>query len=325
MNSGSIVFSDACNEYLIPFDILMEDEPERRTGNRKRRQALCNMVNDYVNMRIDKLSAAQWNNKFQKELEVLLEIDEDNILYNLFRTQMLIGKERYNEAKWYLDMLEQRLAKEQPEIFLSCYYLYLTTLINCAEEYVRDVCNEIETVYVNNPADWRLGWFILQLNENLARSRELRWQFMEEMFRNGCSSPIMLCEAVLLLQANPTFLLKLGVFEENVLWHGARRQILRPELIEQFQYLIARKKEYSQLLFKVLCEVYRLYKSPQTIAAICHILILGDKKGVDYYRWYALGVEYSVRVTGLYEYYMMSLELDKYGDIMGNIEIPKWY
>lgn len=98
MNSGSIVFSDACNEYLIPFDILMEDEPERRTGNRKRRQALCNMVNDYVNMRIDKLSAAQWNNKFQKELEVLLEIDEDNILYNLFRTQMLIGKERYNEA-----------------------------------------------------------------------------------------------------------------------------------------------------------------------------------------------------------------------------------
>ena len=323
MNSGSIVFSDACNEYLIPFDILMEDEPERRTGNRKRRQALCNMVNDYVNMRIDKLSAAQWNNKFQKELEVLLEIDEDNILYNLFRTQMLIGKERYNEAKWYLDMLEQRLAKEQPEIFLSCYYLYLTTLINCAEEYVRDVCNEIETVYVNNPADWRLGWFILQLNENLARSRELRWQFMEEMFRNGCSSPIMLCEAVLLLQANPTFLLKLGVFEENVLWHGARRQILRPELIEQFQYLIARKKEYSQLLFKVLCEVYRLYKSPQTIAAICHILILGDKKGVDYYRWYALGVEYSVRVTGLYEYYMMSLELDKYGDIMGNIEIPK--
>ena len=82
MNSGSIVFSDACNEYLIPFDILMEDEPERRTGNRKRRQALCNMVNDYVNMRIDKLSAAQWNNKFQKELEVLLEIDEDNILYN---------------------------------------------------------------------------------------------------------------------------------------------------------------------------------------------------------------------------------------------------
>lgn len=34
-------------------------------------------------------------------------------------------------------------------------------------------------------------------------------------------------------------------------------------------------------------------------------------------------MEHSVRVTGLYEYYMMSLELDKYGDIRGDIEIPK--
>lgn len=146
---------------------------------------------------------------------------------------------------------------------------------------------------------------------------------MEEMFENGCSSPVILCDAVLLLQDNPTFLLKLDAFEENVLWFGAKYQMLKPELIEQLQYLAARKKEYSVLLFRILCEVYRTYKSPQTVASICHMLILGDKKGVDYYQWYALGVEYSVRVTGLYEYYMMSLELDKYGDIKGNIEIPK--
>ena len=71
---------------------------------------------------------------------------------------------------------------------------------------------------------------------------------MEEMFENGCTSPMLLCEAVLLLQDNPTFLLKLENFEENVLWHGARRQMLKPGLIEQLQYLAARKKEYSALL-----------------------------------------------------------------------------
>lgn len=323
MNSGSIVFSDACNEYTIPVDILMEEEPERRTGNRKKRQALCKMAGDYADMRLGRLTAAQWNGRFEKELETLLELDEDSILHNLFRTQLLIGKERYNEAKWYLDVLEQRLSKEQAGIFLNCYYLYLTTLINCAEDYVRDACNEIETIYANHPSDWRFGWFVLQMNENLERSRERRWQYMEEMFANGCASPLMLCEAVLLLRDNPTFLLKLDAFEENVLWHGARHQMLRPELIEQLQYLVARKKEYSALLFRILCEVYRTYRSPQTVASVCHILILGDKKGVDYYHWYALGVEHSVRVTGLYEYYMMSLELDKYGDIMGDIEIPK--
>ena len=103
----------------------------------------------------------------------------------------------------------------------------------------------------------------------------------------------------------------------------APRQLLKPELIEQLQYLAARKKEYSALLVRILGKVYEAYGSPQTVASICHILILGDKRGAACYPWYALGVEHSVRVTGLYEYYMMSLELDKYGDIKGSIEIPK--
>lgn len=323
VNSGSVIFSDACNQYTIPFDILMEDEPERRTDNRKRKRALCDLTGSYVNMRFDKLTDTQWIDSFEKELGVLLELDEDSILFNLYRVQLLIAKERFNEANWYLNTLEQRLSNEPGDIFKNCYYLYLTTLINCAEDYVRDVCDEIETVYANNPEQWKLGWFVLQINEELSRSRELRWQYMEEMFKNGCSSPMLLCEAVLLLNANPTFLLKLDRFEENVLWHGARHQKLKPELIEQLQYLAARKKEYSLLLFRILGEVYKTYKSPQTVASICHILILGDKKGVEYYPWYALGVDYSVRVTGLYEYYMMSLELDKYGDIRENIEIPR--
>ena len=323
VNSGAVIFSDACNDYTIPFDILMEEEPERRTGSKKQRQALCNLVNGFVDMKLGRLTMTQWINRFEKELKVFLDIDEDSILFNLYRVQLLITKERFNEAKWYLDMLEQRLSKEPGDIFQHCYYMYLTTLINCAEDYVRDVSDEIETIYANNPTAWQLGWFVLQLNEDLQRSRELRWQFMEEMFENGCTSPLLLCEAVLLLQDNPTFLLKLESFEENVMWHGARRQMLRQELIEQLQYLAARKKEYSALLLRILGEVYRTYKSPQTVASICHILILGDKRGVDYYPWYALGVEHSVRVTGLYEYYMMSLELDKYGDIRDDIEIPK--
>ncbi|MDE7273886.1 MAG: hypothetical protein K2N95_12630 [Lachnospiraceae bacterium] len=323
VNSGAVIFSDACNDYTIPFDILIEEEPQRRTDNRKQKQAVCNMVSGYADMRLNRLTKNQWINRFERELGVLLELDEDSILFNLYRVQLLITKERFNEAKWYLDMLEQRLSKEPTDIFQNCYYLYLMTLFNCAEDYVRDVSDEIETIYANNPTEWRLGWFILQINEDLQRNRELRWQFMEEMFKNGCTSPLLLCEAVLLLQDHPTFLLKLERFEESVLWHGARRQMLRPELIEQLQYLAARKKEYSTLLLRILGEVYRTYKSPQTVASICHVLILGERKGVDYYPWYALGVEHSVRVTGLYEYYMMSLELDKYGDIKEGIEIPK--
>ncbi len=285
VNSGAVIFSDACNEYTIPVDILMEEEQEQRTENRRQRRAVCDMIRSYVDMRMEKITLAQWLHRFEKALEILLEMDEDSILYNLYRVQLLIAKERFNEAKWYLDLLEQRLSKEPSDIFQNCYYLYLTTLINCAEDYVKNISDEIETIYVNNPSEWRLGWFVLQLNEELFRNKEQRWKFMEEMFENGCTSPLLLCEAVMLLLERPTFLLKLDKFEENVLWHGARQQILKPELIEQLQYLAARKKEYSALLVRILGKVYEAYGSPQTVASVCHILILGGKKGAACYPW----------------------------------------
>ena len=56
MNSGSILLNDACNEYTIPVDILMEDEPEKRNRSRKEKQALCNMVTAYVDMLFEKPS-----------------------------------------------------------------------------------------------------------------------------------------------------------------------------------------------------------------------------------------------------------------------------
>lgn len=323
VNSASVVFSDVCNTYTVPVDILIDDAPQRRSDNRKQRQSLCKLTKYYANVQAGRLTELQGIERFEKELEVLLELDEDNLLFNLYRTHLLIKKERFNEAKWYMDELGQHLIKKGKDNFFYCYYLYLTTLFNCDEVYVRECSDEIETVYANNLSEWRLGWFILQMNENLQRDKELRWEFMEQMFLNGCYSPMLFCEAVLLLQEHPTFLLRLGDFEENVLWYGARNQMLKPELIEQIQYLAARKKEYATLLFRTLCEIYKTYKSPQTVASICHILILGGKKGAAYYQWFALGVEHSVRVTGLYEHYMMSLELDKYGDIMGSIEIPK--
>lgn len=324
MNSGSIIFYDACNEYIIPVDVFMDDEPEKRNRERKQKQALLNITKLYIDMKFGKKTREQWAEKVEQELEVLKELDEDNVMLQLQQTQLLITKERFNEAKWYLDNLEKSVSKSGADPVAFSYYLYLTTLFNRDEDYIKSVTDEIETAYANNPSKWWIAWFLLYLDESCSRSREYKWQFIEELFKSGCSSPVILCEAVLLLQENPTYLLKLDTFEENVLWHGARHHMLKPDLIEQLQYLAARKKEYSPLLLRILCEVYRTYKSPQTVAAICRQLIIGDKKGPEYFGWYALGVQHSVRVTKLYEYYMMSLELDKYGDIKSHtLEIPR--
>lgn len=324
VNSGSIMLHDACNDYAIPFDIIMEDEPGKRDRDRKEKHMLCNMIKAYVEMLFEKRTRHEWVAVLEESADALCELDEDNLVYMLYHTHLLLEKERTNEAKWYLDTLEQRLVEERASAEAKGYYLYLTTFFNQDKEYIERVCVELEGAYLENPGQWLLAWFVLQLKEELFIDADLRWSYIEQMYENGCDSPLMYCEAVLLLQENPTFLIKLGDFEEKVLWFGAKNQQLMPDLIEQVQYLEARKDTYSNLLLRTLYEVYYTYKSPQTIASICHMLILGDKRSKDYYCWYALGVEYAVRVTKLYEYYMMSLELDRYGDIKEkSFEIPK--
>ena len=324
MNSGSVILADAGREYIIPIDILMDEASERHDKERKKKQLLLNILQLYVDMRYGKMAHEQLIEKITSEINSLKDLDEDSLMTGLLQVQLLIDKERFNEAKWLLDSLQKAAEDAGSESVDYCYYLYLTTLYNRDDDYIQEVLGIIENAYANDPSQWRFAWFLLDLDENINRRGEDKWQFIENLFKSGCSSPVIMCEAMLLVQENPTYLLKLDAFEENVLWHGAKNGELKPEIIEQLQYLAVRKKEYSPLLYRILCKAYEAGKSPQTVAAICSLLISGDKKEPEYFRWYELGVEYSVRVTKLYEYYMMSLELDKYGEIKDkNIEIPQ--
>ncbi len=323
-NSGCVRLSDACNEYTIPVDILMDDEPEKRSRARKRKQALCDAMRAYLDYRLDKLDKRGWAAALEQCWGADDTFNEDELPDVLYYVMLLLAKDRTNEAKWYLDNTEDRLRRENVPDEWKGFYLYLTTFTDTSGEYLEKVCRELELAYAETPRNWRLGWLLLQLKPELAQDMEMRWRFIEDMYENGCSSPLMLCEAALILYDYPTFLIKLGDFEERVLWFGARNRKLTPELTEQLQYLEARCESYSPLLLRTLCEVYMTSKSPQTVASVCHMLILGDKKGAEYFAWYALGVEYAVRVTKLYEYYMMSLELDKYGRSKEKkLEIPK--
>ena len=47
---------------------------------------------------------------------------------------------------------------------------------------------------------------------------------------------------------------------------------------------------------------------PELVRAVCVLLIKGEKTQPCYFKWYVRGVENGLRITGLYEYYMASME-----------------
>lgn len=315
MNTGKITICDTRTDIVIPVTVLMKHNHEKHARMMEVKRLTLELVKNYIDMKFRRITKEVWAKRAEKNVEAILDIEMDNLLAKLYQVQILLTRERFHEAKWYLDQLDQDILKEDTDTIARCYYFYLTTLFNRDEGYVQAVMDEVETACANNPKEWRLAWLLLYMEDEYTRNVEAKWQLLEEQFALGCTSPVLLCEATLLLQNHPTLLMKLDDFEQNVLWYAAKNKMLKGNAVEQLQYLVVREEEFSSLLYRTLCEVYRVNKSSQTVASICRLLILGEKIGIEYFEWYELGVALEVRVTKLYEYYMMSLPLEFTGEL----------
>lgn len=272
---------------------------------------LARLMELYQSMRLHKIGTATWLHEAGILVERMRTLDEQDCEAKLFAAQLLVTEERYNEAKWLLEHTERILREDEGNRYrpLWAYYLYLTTLVHTEEAYVLSVAQEVEQIYRQDPNQWRVGWLLLFLSKEYHRSPIHKWGFIETQVNRGCSSPVILIEALILLNANPTLLRKLGAYELQVVLYGIRQGALSMEVLEQLLYLAGKVKEFDQKLYEILKSCYRKVNDIRFLREICVLLIKGGRSGTKYFAWFRLGVENELRITKLYEYYMDSLPI----------------
>ncbi len=306
-NFGQVVLYNSHVCITVPVTVKMG---EARRSDITRRRITVQLMEFYQAFRFKKISSATWMKETGKLIDKLVAMDENDVPTRLFQAQLLISEERYNEAEWLLDhavsLMEQRGMEDGT---LLAYYLYLTTLIHRDAKYVDQIAMEVQQLYRKDTSQWRVAWLLLYLLEEYSKSASTKWMFLEKQFYYGCSSPILYTEALYLLANNPSLLRRLDSYELQVLHYGAKQQMLGPELAEQIIYLSGKVREYSAVLFRILVSLYEKKKDVRVLQEICTLLIKGCKSGSIYFEWYQKGVEAQLRITNLYEYYMMSLDL----------------
>ena len=310
-NYGEIHIFNSCVSLAVPVTVVRNMEHKGTFGIRKgKKYILLQLMKYYDLFRMKKMNARTWLVETEKLVERLAVLDEKDIQTRIFRVQILITQERFNEAEWQLERIKAEIRAENcpPEIY--CYYLYLTTLNNGESAYVDSMSRRVERIYYANQDNWRIAWLMLYMLDEYGKSPSKRWLLLEEQYNRGGRSPVLYVEAWHLLELNPTLLMKLGSFEIQVLNYAAKRGILTQDLIMQVRYLASKLKVYSERVFYILKECYAKYPDTETLQAICTLLINGNKTESRYFKWYSLGVEKELRITKLYEYYMMSLPAD---------------
>lgn len=275
---------------------------------RQKKHKIMELMQYYEAFRTKKISASSWMKETGELIEELVHMDERDLAVKLFQAQFLITSGRANEAEWILGQADKEL-EEHFDATLYCYYLYLNTLISRKGVYIDETAGQVERIFAQNSDNWRIAWLLLYLSEDYTRSASKRWIVLEEQFRQGCTSPVLYIEAWNLLLANPTLLMRLGSFEIQILSYAAKKDLLTVDIINQSVYLAQKQKNYSGRLFFILKACYKVMPTDEILQTICTLLIKGNITAPFSFPWYEKGIEKELRITRLYEYYMMSIPL----------------
>ena len=311
-NYGKITLRQDEWETVIPVTVALHVTSRKVKGlQREKKQLTLALMEYYQAFRLKKISTRTWMSETGKLLSRMLEIDDRDVTIKLFQAQLLLTEERYNEAKWMIEKQEEQVLASQaenPELW--CYYLYLTTLYSKDEQYIDEVTAEVAATYERNRGNWRIAWLYMYLSEEYVRSPSRKWVLLEELFQYHCTSPVIYIEAWHLLCMNPAMLLRLNAFEMQILSYAVKHDLMKDEIVLQLVYLAQKQKTYSEGLLRILAGCYERKPQEDILHAICTLLIKGNCQGESYFNWYRLGVEQNLRITRLYEYYMMSLPGD---------------
>ncbi len=305
------------NEYVslvIPVYVNWGEVPSEK-GKRVRKKKILEFYRYYLLYSMGKVSRQEWLTETERIVEGMDTADGRNPVPELFRAHILLTRERNGEAKRLLERVGRLVVPEETEPEISCYYLYLTSLVSRDENYIRAVTEEIGRVYYNDQTNWRVAWLLLYLDGEFARSLSRKWLFLEQQFEKGCRSPIWYLEAAQTVRKHPAFLMKLTPFVMQTLSFMAKYDYLTEECIGQIHYLAERLKQFSDRMYAILLTCYRKKADTETLHAICALLIKGSKIGPRYAHWYRKGIEKELWLTRLYEHYLMSVDMRKEKEI----------
>ncbi len=308
-NLGKIVLKSIGMVIEVPVTISKKNRNELDYSYHvELRKNICSLTRSFLEYRQKKVNKAEWLKNITGIIDRMVTLDDKDPAIRMFQAHLLITKEQYNEAGWILEHVGE-LMEEDNSAALESYYLYLNTLLRKEEGYTAEISWQVTKIYKEEGEDWRVAWLLLFLAAEYDRNPASKWNFLSKQFTYGCKSPLIYLEAFMLLNNNPTLLRRLGDFELQVLNYGRKQGAIGAELLEQVLYLAERVKEYQPLLYRLLVSCYRKKEDSRVLREICTLLIKGNKSDNSVFEWFAKGVEAELRITNLYEYYMMSMDL----------------
>ena len=283
-----------------------QKEPQKTTNSLQKKEYLAGIMELYQAYRLRRIVTGVWANETIDILTHLQALEPEEAMYPLMKAQCLIINRQRQEAEWILDEFKRGWVDRKSPIW--GYYLYIMSLIEREPVYVDKLTKEIEGIFHENPDSVMLFWVLTFLQEQYIGNHALKLKDIEYWVMRDCSSPYLYVEAFYLIWQDPYLLTKLGEFEVRILRWAMRHRAITKDIAIQIFQIMEMERQFDPVHYQIMCAAYEVNPKPEYVGIICGYLIKGQKYDNKYHKWYALGIELELRITSLYEAYLLSMD-----------------
>ena len=270
------------------------------------KECMVGIMELYTSFRLKRIVTGVWANETISILNHLHALMPDEHMYELMKAQAFIINRQRQEAKWILDDFKHSNPDKKAPIW--GYYLYLMTLLEREPSYVDNMTHEVELIFYENPDSVLLFWVLLFLRDQYFDDSAGKLKDIKYWVLRGCSSPYLYIEAYYLISQDPYLIKELSVFELRILSWAVKEKALTKELAGAIFEAVDLAGGFDNRVYELLTAAYEICPEAEYVGIICSYLIKGHKNDTCFHKWFELGIENMLRLTGLYESYLITMD-----------------
>lgn len=308
-NFGRIYIDGVYQSFTIDITAGVRDDDDSISGiavTKDIKECMVGIMELYTSFRLKRIVTGVWANETISILNHLHALMPDEHMYELMKAQAFIINRQRQEAKWILDDFKHTNPDKKAPIW--GYYLYLMTLLEREPSYIDNMTHEVELIFYENPDSVLLFWVLLFLrnqyfDDNAGKLKDIKYWVLR-----GCSSPYLYIEAYYLISQDPYLIKELSVFELRILSWAVKEKALTKELAGAIFEAVDLAGGFDNRVYELLTAAYEICPEAEYVGIICSYLIKGHKNDTCFHKWFELGIENKLRLTGLYESYLITMD-----------------
>lgn len=308
-NFGRIYIDGVYQSFTIDITAGVRDDDGSISGiavTKDIKECMVGIMELYTSFRLKRIVTGVWANETISILNHLHALVPDEHMYELMKAQAFIINRQRQEAKWILDDFKHTNPDKKAPIW--GYYLYLMTLLEREPSYIDNMTHEVELIFYENPDSVLLFWVLLFLrnqyfDDNAGKLKDIKYWVLR-----GCSSPYLYIEAYYLISQDPYLIKELSVFELRILSWAVKKKALTKELAGAIFEAVDLAGGFDNRVYELLTAAYEICPEAEYVGIICSYLIKGHKNDTCFHKWFELGIENKLRLTGLYESYLITMD-----------------